>query len=48
MTHLTRQEAEPLLTGLEVEMFREEEEDAVTPRGSPKHWHVFHIVARKG
>ncbi len=48
MTHITREEAETLLAGLEVEMFREEEEDAVTPRGRPKHWHVFHIVARKG
>lgn len=48
MTHLTRQEAESLLVGLKVEMFREEEEDAVTPRGSSKHWHVFHIIARKG
>lgn len=48
MIHLTRQGAELLLTGLEVEMFREEEEDAVTPRGSLKHWHVFHIVARRG
>lgn len=25
----------------------EEETDAVTPRGQPKHWHVFHVVARK-
>jgi SAM-dependent methyltransferase len=48
MTHMTRREAYSLLAGLEVEMFREEEEDAVTPRGRPKHWHVFHIVARKG
>jgi tellurite methyltransferase len=47
MTHMSRAEAEALLVGLEVEMFREEEEDAVTPRGRPKHWHVFHIVARK-
>ena len=25
----------------------EEEDDSVTPRGTPKHWHIFHIVARK-
>jgi hypothetical protein len=28
-------------------MFDEEEADGVTPRGNPKHWHIFHIVARK-
>ena len=47
MTHLTRAEAERLLDGLEVEMFEEEEDDSVTPRGMAKHWHIFHIVARK-
>ena len=46
MTHLHRPEAEALLKGLAVELFEEEESDAVTPRGRPKHWHVFHIVAR--
>ena len=33
--------------GLELEMFDEEEADGVTPRGNSKHWHIFHIVARK-
>jgi hypothetical protein len=28
-------------------MFREEETDTVTPRGTEKHWHLFHIVARR-
>jgi hypothetical protein len=28
-------------------MFEEEEADSTTPRGKPKHWHIFHIVARK-
>lgn len=37
-----------LLAGLEVEMRREEEDESTTPRGEPKHWHIFHIVARKG
>jgi hypothetical protein len=46
-THLTRIEAEALLDGLEVEIFREEETDTVTPRGTEKHWHLFHIVARR-
>jgi tellurite methyltransferase len=47
ITVLTRAECEALLAGLVVEHFREEEDDSVTPRGVPKHWHIFHIVARK-
>ncbi|MGE5200649.1 MAG: class I SAM-dependent methyltransferase [Acidobacteriota bacterium] len=47
MTHLSRTAAERLLAGLEVELFEEEETDAVTPRGKPKHWHIFHVVARR-
>lgn len=30
-----------------IELFEEEETDAVTPRGEAKHWHIFHVVARK-
>jgi len=48
MTHLARGELDDLLTGLSLEHFEEVEEDSVTPRGKPKHWHVFHIVVRKG
>ena len=47
ITFLGRAEAEALLEGYELEMFDEEESDSVTPRGNPKHWHIFHIVARK-
>ena len=47
ITFMRRAEAARLLATLEVELFEEEESDAVTPRGKPKHWHVFHIVARK-
>jgi len=47
ITFHTRAEAEARLAGLAVEHFREEEDDSVTPRGHPKHWHIFHIVARK-
>lgn len=46
VTHLDRHRLDALLAGLKVELFREEEEDAVTPRGRAKHWHVF-LVARK-
>jgi SAM-dependent methyltransferase len=48
MTILDRAAAERLLDGLAVELFLEEESDAVTPRGERKHWHIFHVVARKG
>ena len=47
MTFLTKDEALGLLEGLEIEMFEEEEADGVTPRGNAKHWHIFHVVARK-
>ncbi len=47
ITFLTRPEVEAMLADLTVEHFREEEDDSVTPRGTPKHWHIFHIVARK-
>jgi hypothetical protein len=47
MTFLSREDALAMLDGFEVEMFEEEEADGVTPRGTAKHWHIFHIVARK-
>jgi SAM-dependent methyltransferase len=47
MSFVSREEALRLLDGLDVEMFEEEEDDGVTPRGNTKHWHIFHIVARK-
>ena len=47
MTFVSRDEALVLLKGLDLEMFEEEEADGVTPRGNAKHWHIFHIVARK-
>ena len=47
MTFLDQAEALALLAGFAVEMFEEEEADSTTPRGRTKHWHIFHIVARK-
>ena len=47
MTFVSRDEALTLLEGFELEMFEEEEADGTTPRGNAKHWHIFHIVARK-
>ena len=40
--------AHGLFAAYAVELFQEEETDAVTPRGEAKHWHIFHVVARKG
>jgi tellurite methyltransferase len=47
MTFHTRAEGEALLAGFELERFDEVEEDGRTALGEPKHWHVFHVVARK-
>jgi len=47
MTFLTREEAMQVLQGLDVVGLEEEDIDSVVADGSPKHWHVFHIIARK-
>jgi SAM-dependent methyltransferase len=47
ITHLARRDIDGLLQGFAVEMLEEEETDTTTPYGKPKHWHLFHIVARK-
>jgi len=47
LTIHTREKAEALFAGWTLLLFEEEESDSVTPKGTPKHWHVFHIVARK-
>ena len=47
LTCLTRAEIEGYLNTLVTELFQEEEEDSLTPRGTSKHWHIFHVVARK-
>jgi SAM-dependent methyltransferase len=47
MTFVTRGRLESLLATLEVEQLEEVEEDGTTATGKSKHWHVFHVVARK-
>lgn len=44
---LPETEVRALLAPFEIERFDEEEDDAETPRGRMKHWHIFHVVARK-
>lgn len=43
----TRNECLRLLSSLRIELFEEEEHAGVTPRGTEKHWHIYHIVACK-
>ena len=47
MTFFTRAEALARLENLEVVEFEEEDHDGKTAEGTPKHWHVYHIIARK-
>lgn len=47
MTFHSRAEVDTLLEGWDVELLDEEEDEGVTPRGNTKHWHIWHIVARK-
>jgi hypothetical protein len=46
VSFFTQRQIETMLTGFEIEHLHEEEDDSTTPRGTLKHWHVFHIVAR--
>jgi tellurite methyltransferase len=46
MTFLTEEQARALFTAFDVEYFREEDEDGQSQIG-PKHWHIFHVIARK-
>jgi tellurite methyltransferase len=47
MTFHTRGQVEAMLESLAVEHLEEIEEDGSTATGKKKHWHVFHVVARK-
>lgn len=44
---LDREAVERLISGFAVERFDEAETDEPTAKGTPKHWHVFHLVLRK-
>lgn len=43
----SREDVLSLLGDLDVEQLDEIEEDGTTAVGDPKHWHLFHIVARR-
>ena len=42
-----RGEVDDLLGGYEIEQLIEIDEDGPTATGADKHWHLFHVVARK-
>lgn len=44
----TQEEVERMFSGLELIELTEVERDGTTADGSPKHWHVFHLTARRG
>lgn len=44
---ISRRETERMFERFTFDQFFEDEKDDVTTLGEPKHWHVFHIVARK-
>jgi hypothetical protein len=46
MTFHTREEVEAMLAAFDVVQLREEDADGQAVGGA-KHWHVFHVIARK-
>jgi SAM-dependent methyltransferase len=46
-TSIDRAALDGLLAGLALERLEEEETDVVTPVGEPKHWHIWHVNARR-
>ena len=47
MTFLSKAEARALFTEFQLDLFHEQDEDGEAVSG-PKHWHAFHVIARKG
>lgn len=46
MTFFTAEQARDLFSRFDIEHFEEEEEDGRSTVG-PKHWHIFHVIAKK-
>ena len=46
-SHHTREQVEAFLEPFEVELLKEEEREGQDCDGIQKHWHLFHIIARK-
>ena len=43
----TKKQALNLLSGFKILEFIEEEKNGKTAAGNPKHWHIFHFIAKK-
>ena len=46
ISSFSRQQTRALFDGFEIERFQEEEKDGEACSG-PKHWHLFHVLARR-
>jgi len=47
MTFHTKEQVKKLLGDIEIIYLNEEEKESKTAVGDMKHWHIFHIIARK-
>lgn len=47
MTFHTKAQVGDLLSDMDILSCVEKEKDGKTANGTPKHWHVFHVIARK-
>ncbi len=47
MTVHSKEQVESLLADMEVISIKEVEKDATLADGSPHHWHVFHVIAKR-
>lgn len=47
MTFFTAEQARQQLAGLEILEFEEEDQDGATADGTQKHWHIYHLIARR-
>ena len=47
LVFLPRARVEAMFAGLELERFDEVDADGTTALGESRHWHVFHVVARR-
>ena len=47
MNHHTLSDVKLFLKPFEIELLKEEDHLGKTALGKEKHWHIFHIVARK-
>ena len=46
-SHFPRSALDAMFSGFNLELLREDESDSTDSAGNAKHWHVYHIVARK-